>query len=104
MITTGPSTCIVTGPSQPNLNRDWNLSVLADGALVLSPKYLDGNYTRSGFGRDGDEFTLDVGDGMGPRSVWAACVDPLRLGWNVYWGPMSVGKECSRIALKVVVR
>lgn len=71
---------------------------------MLSPKYLNGNYTRSGFGRDGDEFTLDVGDGMGPQSVWAACVDPLRLGWNVYWGPMSVGKECSRIALKVVVR
>lgn len=49
-------------------------------------------------------FTLDVGDGMGPRSVWTACVDPLRLGWNVYWGPMSVGTECSKIELKVVAR
>lgn len=72
---------------------------------MLNPKYLSGNYTRAGFGQAGDgEFTLDVGDGTGPRSMWAACVDPLKLGWNVYWGVQGAGTECWRIALNVVER
>lgn len=69
---------------------------------MLTPTFINGGYTKDGFGQVDGAFTLDLGAGKGPQSLWAACLDPLSLWYKVYWDPVSTDTSCVKIALNVV--
>lgn len=96
----GPSSAIVHG--DPEFNRNWFFGIQSGGVVVLTPTFITGGYTKDGFGQVDGAFTFDIGDGKGPQSLWAACLDPVSLWYKVFWDPASTDESCVKIALNVV--
>lgn len=96
----GPSSAIVHG--DPEFNSNWYLAIQSGGVVALTPTFINGGYIKDGFGQVDGAFTLDLADGKGPQSLWAACLDPRSLWYKVYWDPASTDTSCVKIALNVV--